>query len=251
MVILRQQVNLYVLVVVSLRKKVCMRKLILVRHGESVWNMENRFTGWEDPLLSEKGEAEALCAGKVIYKAGLKFDIAYTSMLTRAIQTLHLLEINARLSWVPELHHWRLNERHYGALQGLNKAETIAKFGAEQVLQWRRSYAIVPPLLDPSDSRNPIFDHRYAGIDKEVLPLGESLEMTIHRVLPFWQDYIAPSLLQDKIVLVAAHGNSLRALVKYLKRLDDDEIVKLEIPTGVPQLFELDNSLSFIRSYYL
>ncbi len=228
-----------------------MKRLILVRHGESLWNKDNRFTGWEDPLLSEKGEAEALCAGKMILQAGLTFDIAYTSMLTRAIQTLHLLEINARLPWVPELHHWRLNERHYGALQGLNKAETIETFGAEQVLQWRRSYAIVPPLLGPSDLRNPSFDRRYVNVDKEALPLGESLEMTIHRVLPFWQDYIASSLLQNKTVIVVAHGNSLRALVKYLKRLDDEEIVKLEIPTGIPQLFELDNSLNTIRSYYL
>ncbi len=228
-----------------------MKRLILVRHGESLWNKENRFTGWEDPLLSEKGEAEALCAGKMILQAGLIFDIAYTSMLTRAIQTLHLLEINARLPWVPELHHWRLNERHYGALQGLNKAETTETFGAEQVLQWRRSYAIVPPLLEPSDLRNPSFDRRYVNVDKEALPLGESLEMTIHRVLPFWQDYIASSLLQNKTVIVVAHGNSLRALVKYLKKLDDEEIVKLEIPTGIPQLFELDNSLNTIRSYYL
>lgn len=228
-----------------------MKRLILVRHGESLWNKENRFTGWEDPLLSEKGEAEALCAGTAISQAGLDFDVAYTSMLTRAIQTLHLLEINARLSWVPEYHHWRLNERHYGALQGLNKTETAAKFGAEQVLQWRRSYAIVPPLLDPSDPRNPVFDRRYANVDKEALPLGESLEMTIRRVLPFWQDCIAPSLLQDKAVIVVAHGNSLRALVKYLNRLDDEEIVKLEIPTGVPQLFELDNSLNTIRNDYL
>ena len=228
-----------------------MKRLILVRHGESLWNKENRFTGWEDPLLSEKGEAEALCAGNTIRNAGLTFDIAYTSMLTRAIQTLHLLEVNAERSWVPEIHHWRLNERHYGALQGLNKAETAEKFGAEQVLQWRRSYAIVPPLLDPSDSRNPAFDRRYAHIDKEALPLGESLEMTIRRVLPFWQDYIAPSLLQNKTVLVAAHGNSLRALVKYLKKMDDEEVIKLEIPTGIPQLFELDDSLNTIRNYYL
>lgn len=228
-----------------------MHKLILVRHGESVWNKENKFTGWADPDLSEKGEKEARDAGRLIKNAELTFDIAYSSVLRRAIRTMHLLEEEAGLLWVPELHSWRLNERHYGALQGLNKAETAAKFGADQVHIWRRSYNIVPPLLEPNDPRNPAREAKYKYVDPEVLPLGESLELTIKRVLPFWQDYIAPALLEDKTVLVAAHGNSLRALVKYLDKISDEDIVRLEIPTGIPQVYELDNVLDPIRHYYL
>ena len=228
-----------------------MHKLILVRHGESVWNKENKFTGWADPNLSEKGEKEARDAGRMIKKAGLTFDIAYSSVLKRAIRTMHLLEEQAGLLWIPEIHSWRLNERHYGALQGLNKSETAAKFGADQVHIWRRSYNIVPPLLEPNDSRNPTREDKYKYVDPEVLPLGESLELTIKRVLPFWQDYIAPSLLENKTVLIAAHGNSLRALVKYLDKISDDDIVNLEIPTGIPHVYELDDTLNPIRHYYL
>lgn len=228
-----------------------MYKLILVRHGESVWNKENKFTGWADPDLSERGEEEARQAGRLIKNAGLTFDVAYSSVLRRAIRTMHLLEEEAGLLWVPELHSWRLNERHYGALQGLNKSETAAKFGADQVHIWRRSYDIVPPLLEPNDPRNPVREARYKYVDPEALPLGESLELTIKRVLPFWQDHIAPALLNDKTVLVAAHGNSLRALVKYLDKISDEDIVRLEIPTGIPQVYELDNVLNPIRHYYL
>ena len=228
-----------------------MHELILIRHGESLWNKENKFTGWADPDLSEKGKEEARNAGKLIKEAGLKFDIAYSSVLKRAINTMHLLEEEANLSWVPETHHWRLNERHYGALQGLNKAETATKYGEEQVHIWRRSFNIAPPLLNSDDPRNPINDPQYKDVDPEALPLGESLELTIKRVLPFWQDYIAPALLNNKTVLVAAHGNSLRALVKYLNKIDDDEIVKLEIPTGIPQVFTLDEKLVPVKHYYL
>lgn len=228
-----------------------MYKLILVRHGESVWNKENKFTGWADPDLSERGEEEARQAGRLIKNAGLTFDVAYSSVLRRAIRTMHLLEEEAGLLWVPELHSWRLNERHYGALQGLNKSETAAKFGADQVHIWRRSYNIVPPLLEPNDPRNPEREAGYKYVDPEALPLGESLELTIKRVLPFWQDHIAPALLDDKTVLVAAHGNSLRALVKYLDKISDEDIVRLEIPTGIPQVYELDNVLEPIRHYYL
>ncbi len=228
-----------------------MHKLILVRHGESVWNKENRFTGWADPDLSEKGEEEARHAGRLIKEAGITFDKAFSSVLRRAIRTMHLLEEEAGLLWIPEVHHWRLNERHYGALQGLNKAETTARYGEEQVHIWRRSFNVVPPLLEPNDPRNPVNDPQYKQVDPEVLPLGESLELTIKRVLPFWQDYIAPSLLEGKTVLVAAHGNSLRALVKYLDKISDEDIVKLEIPTGIPQVYELDDRLNAVRHYYL
>lgn len=228
-----------------------MHLLILVRHGESVWNKENKFTGWADPDLSEKGEEEARLAGRLIKDAGLTFDIAFSSVLKRAIRTMHLLEEEANLLWVPEIHSWRLNERHYGALQGLNKAETAEKFGEGQVHLWRRSFNIVPPLLEPNDSRNPVNDPQYKLVDPEALPLGESLELTIKRVLPFWQDYIAPALLAHTTVLVTAHGNSLRALVKYLDKISDEDIVKLEIPTGIPQVYELDPVLNPIRHYYL
>lgn len=228
-----------------------MHKLILVRHGESQWNKENRFTGWVDVNLSEKGEEEARKAGKLLKKAGISFDIAYSSVLTRAIRTLHLLEEELGLLWVPEIHHWRLNERHYGALQGLDKAATAAEYGDEQVKIWRRSFDEVPPLLEEKDPQNPVNEAKYKGIDPAVLPLGESLELTIKRVLPFWQDHIAPALLDHKTVLVAAHGNSLRALVKYLDGIDDKNIVSLEIPTGIPQVYELDDKLRPIARYYL
>ena len=228
-----------------------MYKLILVRHGESVWNKENRFTGWTDVDLSERGEEEARRAGELIKKHALFFDVAYSSVLKRAIRTQHILAEVVDRVWVPEVHHWRLNERHYGALQGLNKADTAKKYGEEQVHIWRRSFDVTPPLLDPDDSRCAVFEDKYRDVDPAVLPLGESLALTITRVLPFWQDYIAPSLLSGKTVLVTAHGNSLRALIKYLDDISDEEIVKLEIPTGIPQLYELDGQLHPLSRKYL
>lgn len=228
-----------------------MYKLILVRHGESIWNKENRFTGWSDVDLSEKGEQEARHAGKLIKKAGITFDIAYSSVLKRAIRTQHLLEEAADLVWVPEIHHWRLNERHYGALQGLNKADTAAKYGDEQVHIWRRSFDTVPPLLMKDDPRCASHEAKYKDLDPAVIPLGESLAATIGRVLPFWQDQISLSLLAGKTVLVTAHGNSLRALIKYLDKISDKDVLNLEIPTGIPQVYELDEKLTPIRHYYL
>jgi len=228
-----------------------MHKLILVRHGESQWNKENKFTGWYDVDLSEKGEEEARKAGKLIKDAGLEFDIAFTSVLKRAIRTQHLLAEVVDLVWVPEIRHWRLNERHYGALQGLNKAETAAKYGDEQVHIWRRSFDVTPPLLSRDDTRNAAFEAKYKDIDPSALPLGESLKATINRVLPYWQDAVAPALLAGKTVIITAHGNSLRALVKYLDKISDDDIISLEIPTGMPQVYELDDELNPIRHYYL
>jgi phosphoglycerate mutase, BPG-dependent, family 1 len=228
-----------------------MKRLILIRHGESDWNKQNRFTGWTDVDLSEKGENEAREAGRKMKEAGITFDIAYSSVLKRAIKTQHLLQEETDLLWIPETHHWRLNERHYGALQGLNKAETAQKYGDEQVHIWRRSYDVAPPLLEPNDVRCASNEAKYKGIDPEIIPLGESLEVTIKRVLPFWQDYIAPSLLEGKSVLVAAHGNSLRALVKYLDNISDKDIAGLEIPTGIPLIYELDDNLKPTNHYYL
>lgn len=228
-----------------------MYKLILVRHGESVWNKENRFTGWTDVDLSERGEKEARRAGELIKKHELLFDVAYSSVLRRAIRTQHILAGIVDRVWVPEIHHWRLNERHYGALQGLNKAETAKKYGDEQVHIWRRSFDVTPPLLAPDDPRGAVFEDKYKNIDPAVLPLGESLALTITRVIPFWQDYIAPCLIAGNTVLVVAHGNSLRALIKYLDGISDEDIVGLEIPTGVPQVYELDERLRPIRRYYL
>lgn len=240
-----------VIIAIIIKTEYDMRKLILIRHGESEWNKENRFTGWTDVDLSEKGESEAKNAGRMIKKAGISFDIAYSSVLKRSIKTQHLLQEEIDLLWVPEVHHWRLNERHYGALQGLNKAETALKYSDEQVHIWRRSFNIAPPLLEPNDERCASNEMKYKGIDPAVLPLGESLEMTIKRVLPFWQDYIAPSLLEGKTVLVTAHGNSLRALIKYLDHISDEDIVNLEIPTGVPLVYELTDSLKTVKHYYL
>lgn len=228
-----------------------MKKLILIRHGESDWNKQNRFTGWTDVDLSEKGENEAREAGKRMKEAGISFDIAYSSVLKRAIRTQHILQEETDLLWVPEVHNWRLNERHYGALQGLNKAETAQKYGDDQVHIWRRSFNITPPLLEPDDERCASMEAKYKGIEPAIIPLGESLEITIERVLPFWQDYIAPSLLEGKAVLVTAHGNSLRALIKYLDNISDDDIANLEIPTGVPLIYELDDNLRPTNHYYL
>lgn len=228
-----------------------MHKLILVRHGESIWNKENKFTGWADVELSEKGEQEARQAGKRIKEAGITFDLAYSSVLKRAIRTQHLIAEEVDRLWVPEIHHWRLNERHYGALQGLNKAETAAKYGKEQVHIWRRSYDVPPPTLKNDDPRSAVFDTKYKNLDPAIIPQGESLALTVKRVLPFWQDYIAPALLSGKTVLVAAHGNSLRALVKYLDDINDQDIINLEIPTGIPQIYELDAKLKPEQHYYL
>lgn len=228
-----------------------MKKLVLVRHGESQWNQQNRFTGWADVPLSEKGEGEARRAGQLIKEAGITFDIAFSSVLKRAIKTQHLLQEEADQMWIPEIHHWRLNERHYGALQGLNKAETAEKYGDEQVHIWRRSYDIAPPMLPVDDERTASLEAKYQKLDQSMLPLGESLELTINRVLPFWYDSIAPALLDGKTVLIVAHGNSLRALIKYLDRISDEKIVSLEIPTGVPQVYELDDTLAPVNHYYL
>lgn len=228
-----------------------MFKLVLVRHGESEWNKENRFTGWTDVDLSEKGRAEALEGGRILKQEGYTFDLAYTSLLKRAIRTLWTILDEMDLMWVPVHRDWRLNERHYGALQGLNKSETADKFGEDQVNIWRRSYNTPPPPLDKSDPRWPGHDRRYAALSEAELPLTECLEDTVARFLPLWHQTIAPMVQSGKRVIVTAHGNSLRALVKYLDNLSDDEIVGLNIPTGVPLVYELDDSLKPIRHSYL
>jgi 2,3-bisphosphoglycerate-dependent phosphoglycerate mutase len=228
-----------------------MYKVVLIRHGESIWNKENLFTGWTDVDLSEKGREEATQAGGMMKEQGFQFDIAYTSVLKRAIRTSWIALDQMDLLWVPVERDWRLNERHYGALQGLNKAETAAKYGEEQVKIWRRSYDIPPPALDEADPRYPGKDRRYLNLTKQQLPLTECLRDTVDRVLPCWHDVIAPSIRSGKQVLIAAHGNSLRALVKYLEDIPDDKIVDLNIPTGVPMVQELDDDLKSIRQYYL
>jgi 2,3-bisphosphoglycerate-dependent phosphoglycerate mutase len=228
-----------------------MKKVMLLRHGESVWNKENRFTGWTDVDLTEKGVEEARNAGELMRDAGFVFDLAHTSVLKRAIKTLWLALEGMDLMWIPVQHSWRLNERHYGALQGLNKAETAAKFGDEQVLAWRRSYDVPPPALTPDDARFPGGDPRYRGLTPSQLPLTECLKDTVARVLPYWNQTIAPDIRAGRRVLVAAHGNSLRALVKYLDKVSDADIVGLNIPTGVPLVYELDDVLKPIRHYYL
>ena len=228
-----------------------MKKIILLRHGESVWNKENRFTGWTDVDLTEKGVEEARKAGELMRDAGFAFDLAHTSVLKRAIKTLWLALEQLDLMWIPVLHSWRLNERHYGALQGLNKAETAAKFGDQQVLAWRRSYDVPPPALAPGDARCPGGDPRYRGLAASQVPLTECLKDTVARVLPYWNQTIAPDIRAGKRVLIAAHGNSLRALVKYLDKVSDQDIVGLNIPTGVPLVYELDDALKPIRHYYL
>ena len=228
-----------------------MKKLVLMRHGESAWNLENRFTGWKDVDLTEKGVDEARCAGRLLKDAGLDFDLAYTSYLTRAIRTLWLAQEEMDRRWIPVIKHWRLNERHYGALQGLDKAETAAKFGDEQVLVWRRSYDVQPPALTRDDERNPAHDPRYASLLPEELPLTECLKDTVARVIPYWQMEIAPQVRAGKRVIVAAHGNSLRALIKHLDHISDEAIVGLNIPTAVPLVYELSDDLRPIRNYYL
>jgi len=228
-----------------------MKKLVLIRHGESDWNRENRFTGWTDVDLSEKGLAEAQEGGRVLKAEGYVFDVAHTSVLKRAIRTLWIVLDEMDLMWIPVHRTWRLNERHYGALQGLNKAETADKFGEDQVKIWRRSYDVPPPPLEPSDPRYPGKDARYERLTAEELPLTECLKDTVARFLPYWHETVAPAVKRGERVLVAAHGNSLRALVKYLDNISDDEIVGLNIPTGVPLVYELDDDLKPIRHYYL
>lgn len=228
-----------------------MTKLVLLRHGESVWNKENRFTGWTDVDLSEKGMAEAITAGQVLKENGFTFDVAFTSVLKRAIRTLWLVLEEMDLMWIPVCRSWRLNERHYGALQGLNKAETALKYGDEQVLIWRRSYDTPPPILEESDERYPGNDRRYEDLPESDLPLTECLKDTVGRFLPYWHEAIAPTIRAGKRVIIAAHGNSLRALVKYLDNISDTEIVSLNIPTGMPLVYELDEELRPLRHHYL
>ncbi|HTS62983.1 MAG TPA: 2,3-diphosphoglycerate-dependent phosphoglycerate mutase [Candidatus Acidoferrales bacterium] len=228
-----------------------MKKLVLVRHGESTWNKENRFTGWTDVDLSEKGQQEALEGGQVLKREGYVFDVAYTSVLKRAIRTLWTVLDEMDLMWIPVHRSWRLNERHYGALQGLNKAETAAKFGEDQVKIWRRSYDIPPPVLTADDPRYPGHDPRYQGLTKDELPLTECLKDTVARFLPLWHETIAPAIRGGQRVVIAAHGNSLRALVKYLDDISEKDIVELNIPTGMPLVYELDDDLKPLRHYYL
>ncbi len=228
-----------------------MKRLVLLRHGESVWNKENRFTGWTDVDLSEKGRAEAQQAGRLLQENGFAFDLAFTSVLKRAIRTLWLVLDEMDAMWIPIHHTWRLNERHYGALQGLNKAETAAKYGEQQVHIWRRSFDIQPPLLEKTDPRFPGFDPRYRGLASHEVPRTESLQDTIARFMPYWHETIKPVVAAGKSVIIAAHGNSLRGLVKYLDNIPDDKIVALNIPTGIPLVYELQDDLQPIRSYYL
>lgn len=228
-----------------------MYKLVLVRHGESEWNKANRFTGWTDVDLSEKGIAEAKEAGQTLKAQGYSFDLAFTSVLKRAIRTLWIIMDEMDLMWIPVENSWRLNERHYGGLQGLNKSETAAKFGEEQVKIWRRSYDIPPPALEKDDPRWPGNDPRYKDLSESELPLTECLKDTVARFLPYWHGTIAPAVKAGKKVIIAAHGNSLRALVKYLDNVSDQDIVELNIPTGMPLVYELDQDLKPIKSYYL
>ena len=228
-----------------------MHKLVLLRHGESVWNQENRFTGWTDVGLTEKGETEARAAGRLLKADGCQFDVAFTSVLKRAIKTLWIALEEMDRMWIPVRNSWRLNERHYGALQGLNKAETAAKFGDAQVKIWRRSYDTPPPTLDDDDPRLELSDPRYGEIDRASFPRTECLKDTVARFLPYWHDAIAPGVRSGQRVIIVAHGNSLRALVKYLDKVSDADIVELNIPTGQPLIYELDNALKPIRHYYL
>jgi 2,3-bisphosphoglycerate-dependent phosphoglycerate mutase len=228
-----------------------MFRLVLLRHGESTWNKENRFTGWTDVDLSERGREEAVEAGRLLKAEGFEFDLAHTSLLKRAIRTLWLALSEMDMMWIPERRSWRLNERHYGALQGLNKAETAARHGEAQVKIWRRSYDVPPPPLSPDDPQHPSRDRRYADLSPEETPLTESLKDTVGRFLPYWHSSIAPDIRAGKRLLIAAHGNSLRALVKYLDHISDADIVELNIPTGIPLVYELDEQLQPLQKYYL
>lgn len=226
-------------------------KLVLIRHGQSEWNKLNLFTGWHDVDLSQEGVVEAMTAGKRIKEAGLEFDVAFTSVLTRAIKTLNYVLEESDQMWVPVHKSWRLNERYYGALQGLNKQETAEKYGADQVQKWRRSYDTLPPLLEENDERQAKNDRRYQLLDTHAIPAGENLKVTLERVIPYWMDTIAPEIKEGRRVVIAAHGNSLRALVKFLEGIGDDEIMDLEIPTGVPLVYELNDDLKPVNKYYL
>ena len=228
-----------------------MKKIVLLRHGESAWNRENRFTGWKDVDLTETGVAEARAAGRLLAKEGYDFDFTFTSVLRRAIKTLNLALEEMDRSWLPVEKHWRLNERHYGALQGLDKAETAAKFGEKQVLVWRRSYDVPPPALEPSDERNAARDRRYASLAPGEVPLTECLKDTVERVIPYWKERIAPRVADGERILIAAHGNSIRAMIKYFDALSDEAIVAVNVPTAIPLVYELDDSLRALRSYYL
>ena len=228
-----------------------MYKVVLLRHGESEWNLSNRFTGWTDVDLTDTGVAQAKSAGQVLKENGFEFDIAYTSLLKRALRTLWIALDEMDLLWIPFVKSWRLNERHYGALQGLNKSETAAKHGEEKVLIWRRAYDIAPPELEKTDERFPGLDPRYSDLDEKDTPTTECLKDTVERFLPIWHDKIAPSIKEGKSVIIAAHGNSLRSLVKYLDKLTEEEIIKLNIPTGMPLVYELDENLEPIKHYYL
>lgn len=229
-----------------------MKQLVLIRHGESEWNRLNLFTGWTDVELSEKGFAEAKAGGEILKKEGFDFDLCYTSYLKRAIHTLNLVLDSMDRAWLPVIKSWKLNERHYGALQGLNKKETAEKYGEEQVKVWRRSFDVAPPLLEESDERNPRLLEAYRAVeDKQVLPLAESLKDTIARAVPYFEEEIRPQMAAGKRVLIAAHGNSLRALVKYFENLSDEEIIGVNIPTGVPLVYEFDDEFKFRRKYYL
>jgi len=227
------------------------KTLVLLRHGESTWNKENRFTGWTDVGLSEKGVREATEAGRILRREGHVFDIAVTSVLKRAIKTLWIVQEEMDLMWIPVLKSWRMNERHYGALQGLNKQDMVERFGPEQVHQWRRSYDIRPPALKPDDERSPARDPRYASLAKEEIPLTECLKDTVARALPYWHEVVAPAVKSGKRVIVVSHGNSLRALIKYLDNIPDDKIVALNIPTGIPLIYKLNDDLTPVESSYL
>lgn len=228
-----------------------MKRIVLLRHGESLWNQENKFTGWTDVDLTEKGVEEAVKAGKLLKEKGFVFEKAYTSYLKRAIKTLNYVLDNMDLDWIPVEKHWRLNEKHYGALQGLNKSETAAKYGDDQVLIWRRSYDIPAPALSPEDPRNPRFDPRYKEVSPAMLPVTESLKDTVDRILPYWKKEIFPSLEVCNQILVAAHGNSLRGIIKYLKDIPDEKIVSLNLPTAIPYVFDFDDELHLINDYFL
>ena len=228
-----------------------MKKIVLLRHGESTWNKENRFTGWTDVDLTEKGIEEAVKAGNLLKEKGFQFEKAYTSFLKRAVKTLNVVLDRMDLDWIPVEKTWRLNEKHYGNLQGLNKSETATKYGEEQVLIWRRSYDIAPPALQENDPRNPRLDIRYMGIQSDHLPLTESLKDTVERILPYWKEVIVPTLQHFDQLLVVAHGNSLRGIIKYLKNIPDNEIVKLNLPTAVPYVFEFDDTLKLQKDYFL
>lgn len=226
-------------------------KIAIVRHGQSVFNQSNTFTGWEDVELTRKGIEEAKAAGQKLQRHGLEFDIAFTSVLTRAIKTLHHILDETNQLWIPVGKSWHLNERHYGALQRLNKAETADKYGEEQVHQWRRSYDVAPPLLDMDDERHPSKERRYQSLDRNIIPSGESLKMTLERVTPYWMDMIIPQMKQGKRAIIAAHGNSIRALVKHIENLSDADIINVEIPTGMPLIYELDDHMQPVDKYFL